>query len=754
MRNWIALLGLALMTLAGADPCGMVPPLTVSDGQGPAISRIGKQQTYVYYKDGLETIVIRPGFQGRVEDFGMLIPFPNPPSLRKVPDAIFPHLEAAVEPPPVVIDLRPQRRSGLYESVAAPQAAVGMRLDKNEVRVIREEAVGMYQVVVLEAGSARALNSWMDEKGYRYPDGMDHVCNDYVESGWCFVAVKTRVGNKAKADPRPGMREVDASKERGRPFDGYVQGMGFRFPSAELVVPMRLSAFNAGELNNIVYLLTEQPMKVRGLPASFVKFQVSGADLYKNVTEPLPLKILGGTVEDLSKAQRDRLAQQRNPVPKNGLARDLFLSDLMAGKDHLSHGFEIKEKMYLDVSERLGLRGEAINTIQEQELARLREQQVRPTLGRLQGMTLTVIEGTFPRDFLARENLRFEPYEMAPTEAHQAPLKASVAFLLLTLTGATLAGGKKPAFFLLMASLVTAGQAAPPSVESLLAALSQPERAGRAADALVERGAPSVPGLLLLAENQKADLGQRGYAIACLARLEDARIEARLRRLHRDQDEQLLLRTWAAAARIQRSRSLQQTLELAPLVTMFAATDRPYVQKLQTQLATSQQLPVSQLLRVAKSQSAVAQALTRAVDRLDTDQLVEAMFVMDQDESRRLAAGLLGTQATRGVEVAPVVLARIRYRPKANVPPWDGGALFLPALQWNKAEARRLVLSMVEWYEWAEARDLGESVTRPLQNNLRSYQLWTTLGDRTGSWRRAQGAAAWRQAWKSLPQHQ
>ena len=32
-------------------------------------------------------------------------------------------------------------------------------------RVIKEEAIGMYQVVVLEAGSAKALNRWMDEHG-------------------------------------------------------------------------------------------------------------------------------------------------------------------------------------------------------------------------------------------------------------------------------------------------------------------------------------------------------------------------------------------------------------------------------------------------------------------------------------------------------------------------------------------------------------------------------------------------------------
>ena len=76
------LIGIVLTLLlftpaAQADPCGMVPPIYV--GNISPITRIGLQKTYVFYKDGIETFVIRPGFQGNVDNFGMLIPFPNPP---------------------------------------------------------------------------------------------------------------------------------------------------------------------------------------------------------------------------------------------------------------------------------------------------------------------------------------------------------------------------------------------------------------------------------------------------------------------------------------------------------------------------------------------------------------------------------------------------------------------------------------------------------------------------------------------------
>ncbi|MGB7328612.1 MAG: DUF2330 domain-containing protein, partial [Rubripirellula sp.] len=101
------LFGSAWLGQTIADPCGMVPPAFVGN-QSP-ISRIGLQKTYVFHKDGVESFVIRPGFTGKVDNFGMLIPFPNPPEIRKVADDIFDQVANAIDPPEVVVDLRIQR---------------------------------------------------------------------------------------------------------------------------------------------------------------------------------------------------------------------------------------------------------------------------------------------------------------------------------------------------------------------------------------------------------------------------------------------------------------------------------------------------------------------------------------------------------------------------------------------------------------------------------------------------------------------
>ncbi len=403
---------IALLTLTSslvADPCGMVPPIWT--GNGPAITRVGEQMTYAFFKDGVETFVIRPGFSGRVDNFGMLIPFPSAPAIRKVPDEIFQHVAAAVDPPEAYLYLGDTfmlraARSGALEA----ESAENLRFD--DVRVIRQEAVGMYDVAVLEAGSPAALGRWMSRNGYVYPQGMDTAVGSYVEMGWTFVAVKTRVGSSPAVQPRPGMREVDPSLPAGATFDGAVQAMGFRFRVREPVIPMRLSTFNDGELRNVVYFLSERPVRFAGLAEGLVRRQVAG-DVLRQNTEILPVRVLGGDADDVGQKQLDALEAQRNPDPHNGRARELFASDLLAvERGELALAFEEKEKVLLRISEALDLRGAAVDQLHASALAEARQESLEGALKSLDGMTLTVFDGDFPRQHLRDHNLRFNGYEM------------------------------------------------------------------------------------------------------------------------------------------------------------------------------------------------------------------------------------------------------------------------------------------------------------------------------------------------------
>ena len=395
----------------------MVPPVYVGTG-GMEIKRTGPQKTYVFFENGVEDIVLRPGYSGNVDEFGMLVALPSPPELRKVPDEIFAHIAAAVDPPEVVIDLRPRPKpSVMYRSMApgSAKAGGGGPPPEDVVRVLKQEAVGMYEVAVLEAGSPKALEKWMSEHKFKYPKGMDTVTNDYVKLGWCFVAVKTRIAEKGPTDPKPGMKDKPpAGKTAGAPFGGYIQGMGFRFKTPKAVVPMRLATYNdADDRRQIVYALTAKPVKFDGVPETRVVRQLKGERLRKNVTELLPLRILGGTLKDVPAERLEAIKPQRDPVPHNGRAKELFAGDLLAAKTgELSLAHEEEEKELLSIGERLSLRGPEVDTLHAQELEKARDAISVKALAGLDAMAFTVVDGEFPFEWMRDHNLELSAYDM------------------------------------------------------------------------------------------------------------------------------------------------------------------------------------------------------------------------------------------------------------------------------------------------------------------------------------------------------
>jgi len=407
------------------DPCGMVPPIAL-DRKQPMLVRQGLQKTYVFYKNGIETFIIRPGYRGNADEFGMLVPFPTPPAIRKVPDAVFQHLAAAVDPPEVQVDLRPRPKAYFFGGGMGGGGggfgggfggSLGFQPEPDAVRVIREEAVGMYEVVVLQAGSAAALKKWMQTHKYRFPDGMEPVCQEYVQRRWCFVAVRTRVGSRKSVDPKPGMRSVNSQLPPGSEFDGHIQAMGFRFRSRRLEVPMRLSVHNGSDLRNVIYLLHDHPLAVNSVSAKFVVRQVAGRKLFANLTQLRPVRVLGANLVDgrihVPKNILNGIKQRRNPAPVNGLAASLIASDLLAVRfNRLNHPHEVVEKQLSAINERLGLRSEQIDRLTAKVANGAHRKNEPHPLAYLKHMTLTVIDGDFPRPVLADANLTFSKFQM------------------------------------------------------------------------------------------------------------------------------------------------------------------------------------------------------------------------------------------------------------------------------------------------------------------------------------------------------
>ena len=79
----------------------------------------------------------------------------------------------------------------------------------------------------------------------------------------------------------------------------------------------------------------------------------------------------------------------------------------------LSHRHEENEKELLRIGEHFGLRGKEVDVIIEKVSGEEAEKLVGKSLDRLKELTLTVIDGDFPRQVIANQNLKFSDFAMA-----------------------------------------------------------------------------------------------------------------------------------------------------------------------------------------------------------------------------------------------------------------------------------------------------------------------------------------------------
>lgn len=222
------------------------------------------------------------------------------------------------------------------------------------------------------------------------------------------------------------------------------------------------------------------------------------------------------------------------------------------------------------------------------------------------------------------------------------------------------------------------------------------------------------------------DVAARGRAIVGLARAEGSLANDTLRQLREKGDPQLV-RTWAYAASLQRADGLDGVLELAQQQARFPGSQRA------VQLAVTAHMEgadTEQLLKLISSTPSLSASVGPLLLDAPLKELGRVMLTHPDDGVRRQAASWMGAQATqknRGSEVADIVVAQLTHNPRVKEVPWKGGALYVPGIQWKKADARALVRTLIQWKLYCERT--GKSGERnQVWNNLRSVQLLQAAG--------------------------
>ena len=142
----------------------------------------------------------------------------------------------------------------------------------------------------------------------------------------------------------------------------------------------------------------------------------------QTLTEPLEVEmdsILTGFT--MNADQRSRLAEMRNE-PHVSIAKSLFASDLLAGKESVCL-FRLRNEKRVSSSERgFGLRGADVDSLHGEQLKKERAEIVENTLGEIGQMHLSVIDGVFDSSVLSKENLLFKEHTISFARRNE-PLK-------------------------------------------------------------------------------------------------------------------------------------------------------------------------------------------------------------------------------------------------------------------------------------------------------------------------------------------
>jgi hypothetical protein len=271
----------------------------------------------------------------------------------------------------------------------------------------------------------------------------------------------------------------------------------------------------------------------------------------------------------------------------------------------------------------------------------------------------------------------------------------------------------------------------PTDFSDLVGALQASETRQAALTELSGSGDDAVPGLSQVAL-EHLDLPTRGWAIQALAGIDGDVAGSALEQIQYG-DVPSIVAAWAGAARIQRTDELYELLALADTAVAMPALVRPL--ELQARALADQLEDVSQGLEAMASGPSVLQAiLAPTILARGPGELVDAMFSHPNDQARRLAAGLLGTLDQQQDGVGSVVAAAYAPSGDAAQTLWQGGALYVPALKWGKADARLLVGHLISWHVYCNEQGLDQEKNQ-IRNNLNSIQLLEPAGyNRRSEW--------------------
>ncbi|NOQ36614.1 MAG: DUF2330 domain-containing protein [Methylococcaceae bacterium] len=191
-------------------------------------------------------------YQGELKDFALVVPVPQILKEGQInigDEKLFKRIDNFTAPRLVEYhDADPCQRYDIMEDAVGSlrMKKNGSKTAKNKgkllgVTVEAEYTIGEYDIVILSAKESDGLETWLQQNGYKIPQGANKALEPYIKQDMKFFVAKVNLQEQSKT----GLK--------------FLRPIQFAFQSEKFMLPIRLGMINAkGAQDLLIYVLSEK----------------------------------------------------------------------------------------------------------------------------------------------------------------------------------------------------------------------------------------------------------------------------------------------------------------------------------------------------------------------------------------------------------------------------------------------------------------------------------------------------------------
>ncbi len=316
MKRWFAVLP-SLVPFAAHAFCGFYVA-----GGGAELFNNATQ--VVLMRDGTRTVLsMQNNYEGPPADFAMVVPVPvvlKKEQVKTLPREVFSRIDTLsaprlveyweVDPCYVEPPIAPEDD---YEMAAVEKEEKPAKDGAPLVKVEARFEVGEYDVVILSAKDALALEQWLVQNKYKIPAGAEPLFKPYIQQGLKFFVARVNA-KKVTFDPK-GMAKLSPLR--------------FHYDSEKFELPVRLGLINAKEKQDLIVhvLAKNQRYELANLPNVTIPTNIDLAPSAKSEFPYFYVSLFDRTLAKTPKAVVTEYAWQAtscDPCPTSPLSAEDF----------------------------------------------------------------------------------------------------------------------------------------------------------------------------------------------------------------------------------------------------------------------------------------------------------------------------------------------------------------------------------------------------------------------------------------------